>query len=166
MEEDQHQIRHAYLEEYEGASLVASQAYQCLKAIYPPGLWPSVQKMISDAAQLKGGGELLIAITHEGISGLVVYHAPSSYKSEHLPQSWASLAVLAVLPQYRRRGIGSKLIQTCLNIAKTDKTEVFGVLLNVQMTAAKTVFEGKGFVKNGYSRMISGQKHDQYCLTL
>ena len=48
MEKEQHQVRHAYLEEYEGASLVAIEAYQCLEFIYPPGLWPSIQKMISD----------------------------------------------------------------------------------------------------------------------
>ena len=48
MEKEQHQVRHAYLEEYEGASLVAIEAYQCLEFIYPPGLWPSIQKMISE----------------------------------------------------------------------------------------------------------------------
>ena len=44
MEKERYHLRRAYLEEYEGASLVAIEAYQCLKFIYPPGLWPSIQK--------------------------------------------------------------------------------------------------------------------------
>ena len=110
MEKEQHQVRHAYLEEYEGASLVAIEAYQCLEFIYPPGLWPSIQKMISDATQLKVGGELLVAVTGEGISGLVVYHAPGSDENRYFPPGWASVTILAVIPKYRRTGLGSKLL--------------------------------------------------------
>ena len=63
MEKEQHGVLHASLEKYEGASLVAIDAYQRLEFIYTLGLWPSIQKMISDATPLKVGGELLVAAT-------------------------------------------------------------------------------------------------------
>ena len=166
MKKEQHQIRHAYLEEYEGASLVALEAYQCLEFIYPPGLWPSMQKMISDASQLKVGGELLVAITNEGMSGLVVYHAPNLDENRYFPPNWASVTVLAVLPKYRRTGLGSKLLQTCLDIAKTDRAHVLAALLNSRMVGAKRVFDKNGFAESGCSRIISGQKHNQYSIIL
>ena len=124
MEKEQHQVRHAYLEEYEGASLVAIEAYQCLEFIYPPVLWPSIQKMISDVTQLKVGGELLVAVTGEGISGLVVYHAPGSGENRYFPPGWASVTISAVLPAYRRTGRGSKLLHARLNIAKSESAQV------------------------------------------
>jgi len=52
MEKEQHRVLHAYFEKYEGASLVAIEAHQVLEFIYPLGLWPSIQKIISDATQL------------------------------------------------------------------------------------------------------------------
>ena len=166
MEKEQKQVRHAYLEEYEGASLVAIEAYQCLEFIYPPGLWPSIQKMIADATQLKVGGELLVAVTGEGISGLVVYQAPGSDENRYFPPGWASVTILAVLPKYRRTGLGSKLLHACLDIAKTDKAHVFAALLNSRMVGAKKVFDKNGFSESGYSRIISGQKYERYSLIL
>jgi len=166
MEKEQHQVRHAYLEEYEGASLVAIEAYQCLEFIYPPGLWPSIQKMISDATQLKVGGELLVAVTGEGISGLVVYHAPGSDENRYFPPGWASVTILAVLPKYRRTGLGSKLLHACLDIAKSDKAHAFAALLNSRMVDAKKVFDKNGFSESGYSKIISGQQYERYSLIL
>ena len=118
MEKERHQVGHAYLEEYEGASLVAIEAYQCLEFIYPPGLWLSIQKTISDATQLKVGGDLLVAVTGEGISGLVVYHAPGSGENRYFPPGWASVTILAVLPEYRRNGLGSKTVRHLLKYSK------------------------------------------------
>ena len=85
MEEEQHRVLHPYLEKYEGASLVAIEAHQLLEFIYPLGLWPRIQKMISDATQLKIGGELLVAATGVGISSVVAYHAPGSDETRYFP---------------------------------------------------------------------------------
>lgn len=41
--------------------------------------------MIADATQLKVGGELLVAVTSERISGLVVYHASGSDETRYFP---------------------------------------------------------------------------------
>ena len=100
----------------------------------------------------------MVAITGEGISGLVVYHAPDSDENRYFPPGWSSVTILAVLPKYRRTGLRSKLLHACLDIAKSDKAQVFAALLNSRMVGAKKVFDKNGFSKSGYSKIISGQQ--------
>ena len=78
-------------------------------------------KMIADAKQLKVGSELLVAVTGEGISSLVVYHAPGLDETRYFPPDCASVTILAVLPEYRRTGLGSKFLHACFDIAKVIK---------------------------------------------
>ena len=91
---------------------------------------------------------------------------PGSDENRYFPPGWASVKILAVLPKYRRTGLGSKLLHACLDIAKTDKAHVFAALLNSRMVGAKKVFDKNGFSESGYSRIISRQKYERYSLIL
>ena len=98
MEEDCVQIRHAYLEEYDAATLIASKAYNHLKSIISPSLWPVFEKSLLDATNLKDGGELLVAVDSVHILGVAVYRAPDSEPNSTIRRNWSSLTVLGVLP--------------------------------------------------------------------
>lgn len=76
------------------------------------------------------------------------------------------MTILAVLPEYRRTGIGSKFLHACFDIAKSDKAQFFAALLNSRMVGAKKVFDKSGFSESGYSKIISSQKYERYSLIL
>ena len=84
-----------------------AEAYQCLKFIYPPGLWPSIQKMIADASQPKVGR--VGSSNGRGISGLVVYHAPGSDENRYFSIQLLLCNDFSCSSKYRRTGLGSKL---------------------------------------------------------
>ncbi len=63
-------------------------------------------------------------------------------------------------------GSDPKLLDTCLNIARSDKAHVFAALLNSRMVGAKKFFDKNGFSESGYSKIISGQKYERYSLIL
>ena len=166
MEENYVQIRHAYLEEYDAATLVASKAYNHLKSIISPSLWPMFEKSVLDTTNLKDGGELLVALDSLHILGVAVYRAPNSKPNSTIRQNWSSLTVLGVLPEYRKRGIGMKLLNVCLDLARADKAKCFGVFVDPIMSDATSFFQSAGFKQNLYLKVISGSKYLQFRLAL
>lgn len=79
----------------------------------------------------------MVAATGARISSLVAYHAPDTDETRYFPPDWASVTNLAVLPEYRRTVLGSKLLHACLNIAKSEKAQVFAALLNSRMVGTE-----------------------------
>jgi len=108
----------------------------------------------------------LVAATGTRISSLVAYHAPDTDETRYFPPDWASVTNLAVLPEYRRTVLGSKLLHDCLNIAKSEKAQVFAALLNSRMVGAEKIYDKSGFSERGYSKIIVGQKYERYSLIL
>jgi ribosomal protein S18 acetylase RimI-like enzyme len=138
-------VRHALLEEYEIAASMTVEAFRQFEPLMAPGLWPEMEKSVSATAQLRNGGELLVALEEGALLGSVVYCAPGAMKQDRFPEDWAFMRVLAVPPRNRRRGAARALVEACLGLARSDGVETFGLHTNEAMTEARALYEEMGF---------------------
>lgn len=159
-------VRHAYLEEYEVAAALTVEAFRQFEPLMAPGLWPEMERSVSATAQLRNGGELLVA-TEEGVMlGSVVYCAPGAMEQDRFPSDWAFMRVLAVPPRYRGRGAARALVTTCLDLARTDGVKTFGLHTSEAMTDAQALYEKLGFRREREISRIYGLRYWIYSLTL
>ena len=157
-------IRHAYLEEYEVAAAIAVKCYQQFEDQIAPGLWPVMKDWIVDTTKLKNGGELLIASTHESIVGSIVYYPPNLESHQLCPTNSSYAAALAVLPNQRRKGIASSLLEACHELAKSDKSEQFCVSASSLMTEATMLLLKLNFQKIPRFERVYGFEHNLFLI--
>jgi ribosomal protein S18 acetylase RimI-like enzyme len=158
-------IRHAYLEEYEVAAALAVEAFKQFESHMAPGLWPEMERGVSATTQLRNGGEFLVATEEGRMLGSVVYCAPGAMKQHRFPDDWAFMRVLAVPPRYRGRGAARALVTTCLDLARADGVETFGLHTSEAMTEAQTLYQSLGFEKIREIPRIYGFRYWIYALT-
>ena len=159
-------IRHAYLEEYEVAAALAVEAFKQFEPHMAPGLWPELERGVSATTQLRNGGELLVATDEGRMLGSVVYCAPGAMKQDRFPDDWAFMRVLAVPPRFRGRGAARALVTTCLDLARADGVETFGLHTSEAMTEAQALYRSLGFEKIREIPRIYGFRYWIYSLTL
>lgn len=63
---------------------------------------------------------------------------------EHL--RCARVRQLYVVPEEREKGIASKLLDTCAEIAKRSQCESIGLLVNIKNERAQAIYKLKGYV--------------------
>ena len=159
-------VRHAYLEEYEVAGALTVEAFRQFEPLMAPGLWPEMERSVSATAQLRDGGELLVA-TEEGVMlGSVVYCAPGAMKQDRFPEDWAFMRVLAVPPRHRRRGAARALVTACLDLARADGVKTFGLYTSEAMTEAAGLYAEIGFRRVKEIPRIYGFRYWIHELTL
>ena len=158
-------IRHAYLEEYEVAAALAVEAFKQFESHMAPGLWPEMERGVSATTQLRNGGELLVATEEGRMLGSVVYCTPGAMKQHRFPDDWAFMRVLAVSPRYRGRGAARALVTTCLDLARADGVETFGLHTSEAMTEAQALYQSLGFEKIREIPRIYGFRYWIYALT-
>ena len=159
-------VRHAYLEEYEVAAALTVEAFRQFEPLMAPGLWPEMERSVSATAQLRDGGELLVA-TEEGVMlGSVVYCAPGAMKQDRFPEDWAFMRVLGVPPRHRRRGAARSLVTACLDLARSDRVKTFGLHTSEAMVEASSLYEKLGFRRVREIARIYGFRYWIYELTL
>ena len=159
-------IRHAYLEEYEVAAALAVEAFKQFETHMAPGLWPEMERGVSATTQLRNGGELLVATEEGRMLGSVVYCAPGAMKQDRFPDDWAFMRVLAVPPRYRGRGAARDLTTTCLDLARADGVETFGLHTSEAMTEAQALYQSLGFEKIREIPRIYGFRYWVYALNI
>lgn len=67
----------------------------------------------------------------------------------------AEMIELTVLPEYRSMGIGSKLTEAAIELAKKENCSVIELRSNVKRERAHRLYEKLGFVKTHVSMMIN-----------
>jgi ribosomal protein S18 acetylase RimI-like enzyme len=158
--------RHAYLEEYEVAAALAVEAFKQFESHMAPGLWPEMERSVSATTQLRNGGELLVATEEGRMLGSVVYFAPGAMKQDRFPDDWAFMRVLAVPPRYRGRGAARSLVTGCLDLARADGVETFGLHTSEVMAEAQALHQNLGFKKIRETTRIYGFRYWVYALAL
>lgn len=159
-------IRHAYLEEYEVAAALTVEAFQQFEPLMAPGLWPEMEKSVAAAAQLRDGGELLVAVEEGMLVGSVVYCAPGAMRQDRFPEDWAFMRVLAVPPRHRGHGVARALVTACLELARSDGVKTFGLHTSEAMTEARGLYENLGFTRIRELPRIYGLRYWIYSLVL
>ena len=71
---------------------------------------------------------------------------------------------IAVLPEYREKGIGSMLMDSMLEHAEKSKAESVSLEVETKNISAIKLYENKGFVKVGIRKNFYAQGDDAYIM--
>jgi ribosomal protein S18 acetylase RimI-like enzyme len=138
-------VRDALDQEFDDVASLNVEAYREYSYTLTLGNWEKMQTSLCRVAEVAKPGQLIVAQRDQELVGAVVYHPPGASNSRLFQPEWASLRMLAVLPQHRTQGIGQQLSLECVHRAKQDKAEVFGLHTSEVMVAARKMYEKLGF---------------------
>jgi GNAT superfamily N-acetyltransferase len=109
------------------------------------------------AEQQKGSRIVLVAFTDETFCGYITVNWQSSYlpfQAENIPE----IVDFNVLPDFRRRGIGTRLIDEAeQRIAQRSPIAGIGVGMLVDYGAAQRLYVKRGYIPDGRGLLASGQ---------
>lgn len=138
-------IRNALAQEINDVALLNVEAYCEYSQALTSDNWQIMQTNLLNVAEVAKQGQLIVAQSDRALVGAVVYCPPGTSDSRLFPPEWASLRLLAVLPQYRGQQIGQQLSLACINRAKQDQAAVVGLHTSELMIGARRMYEKLGF---------------------
>lgn len=159
-------IRDAVAEEFSRVAALNVKAYQEYSQALTPDNWKIMQTNLLNVAEIAKAGRLIIAQQEQNLVGSVVYCPPGTSNSRLFQSEWASLRMLAVLPQYRGLGVGRQLSLECVHRAKQDNAEVVGLHTSEVMVAARKMYERLGFEQDIELPSNFGIRYWRYVLKL
>lgn len=159
-------VRHALLEEYDTAALLAARTVREFESALAPGALPELERAAAAAVRLRDGGELLVAVADGAIlAGAAVYREAGA-AGDGAPDGWAAIHALAVAPEQRRRGAGRALAAACLDLARADGASGLGLVLGEPMAAARALCAALGLRPAGAAPPLSGMPRRIYGVEL
>jgi ribosomal protein S18 acetylase RimI-like enzyme len=145
-------IRTAQPSDCEAAREVLRAAYSQYEVMFPAENWRPYLADILDIEGRSEVSELLVAERSGGIIGCVSLYRPGaqmSYPSddysEHWPQDWAAVRLLAVDPAARGEGIGRALTEVCIERSSATGAPAIGLHTTKEMAVAQAMYERMGF---------------------
>jgi ribosomal protein S18 acetylase RimI-like enzyme len=138
-------VRNALAQELNDVASLNVEAYRQYSDALTSDNWQRMQTNLLNVAEVAKQGQLIVAQQGQALVGAVVYCPPGASDGRLFQPEWASLRMLAVLPQYQGQGIGQQLSRECIHRAEHDKAEVVGLHTSELMTAARRMYERLGF---------------------
>jgi ribosomal protein S18 acetylase RimI-like enzyme len=104
---------------------------------------------LADVARRARHALVLVAVDEPGeLLGSVTYvPGPGGPYAEFDGADEAGIRMLVVAPGAQRRGVGTALVQACLDRARADGKRRVSLHTTPAMTAAQRLYEGLGFVR-------------------
>ncbi|MGV0028547.1 GNAT family N-acetyltransferase [Phormidesmis priestleyi] len=121
-------VRDALAQEFNDIASLNVEAYREYSHALTSDNWEIMQTNLLRVAEVAKQGQLMVAQSDQELVGSVIYCPPGTSDSRLFQPEWASLRMLAVLPQYRGQRIGQQLSMECIHRAKQDKAEVVGYI--------------------------------------
>ncbi len=137
-------VRRAADDELDAAGRVVANAYRT-----GSGTPEEYLRVVADARARAGDGEVLVAVDGAGeVLGSVTFALPPSPLAELSGPDEGEFRMLGVAPGAQGRGVGTALVQACLDRAREAGRQ--GVVLCTQdwMTSAHRVYERFGFERD------------------
>ena len=159
-------IRDALVQEFNEVATLSVKAYQEYSQALTHDNWKIMQTNLLNVAEIAQSGRLIIAQQEQELVGSVVYCPPGTSNSRLFQPEWASLRMLAVLPQYRGQGIGQQLSLECVHRAKQDNAGVVGLHTSELMVAARKMYGRLGFEQDIELPSNFGIQYWRYVLRL
>ena len=129
------------------ASLLSNAYRQYEKAIPSPD-WESYLKNIVDVYTRLSYSELIVAESNNILAGTVTFYPEASVSGQEVwPRGWAKIRLLAVHPDYRKKGIGRSLINECIRRCRTGGISTIGLYTSQIMDTACSLYKNMGFIK-------------------
>lgn len=128
--------------------------------------WEAMRTSLSNVAEIAKTGQLIVACQDRVLVGSVVYCPPGTSDSRLCSTAWASLRMLAVLPQYQGCGIGQMLCSEGICRARQDKAEAIALHTSELMIQAQKLYERLGFKRDIELPRHLGIRYWRYVLEL
>jgi ribosomal protein S18 acetylase RimI-like enzyme len=138
-------IREAVESELREVEKLVKTAYREFQPLMPESAWDHWMDNIAETLRAPDG-VLLVAEDGGRLAGAVkLYPDASQAHQGKWPSGAASIRLLAVHPDSRGRGLGVKLTQTCLDLARRQKISTIYLYTGTFMAAARQIYEKLGF---------------------
>jgi GNAT superfamily N-acetyltransferase len=112
-----------------------------------PGLDEYADELRGVAERIAAGASVWAAVEDGELAGTVTYvPGPGPYAEFEDPRG-AGIRMLAVLPEFRGRGIGKALVQACLDRARADGRGRVYLDTTQWMQTAQRLYQRMGFVR-------------------
>ena len=107
--------------------------------------WSGMERSLRAIETKAERATFLVARLGNELAGSVGYCPPGQSDPAVFPAEWASIVLLAVAPEHRRRGVGQRLVAACLRRAREDHATTIGLFTSELMTPARRLYEQAGF---------------------
>ena len=139
-------VRPATPEDFEAAGAATVAAYREFAG--PDDTWGYADRLRDVAARAEVGA-VLVALCGEEIAGTATVEigsrVPSSWPSDPVAPDEAHLRMLGVDPRFRRRGVGRRLVEAAIDLARQEGRTRLTLDTTREMTAAQAMYRSMGF---------------------
>jgi RimJ/RimL family protein N-acetyltransferase len=122
----------------------ALAAFEQYRGVYSD--WDVLERGVGSMACLADTGEILVAEADGTVVGAVAYIGPQqSPRADFFEPEWPIIRMLVVDPAARGQGLGRKLTEACLELARRDGAEVIALHTSPAMEVALALYLKLGF---------------------
>jgi ribosomal protein S18 acetylase RimI-like enzyme len=144
---------------------VALAAFAQYENIYSD--WIVLIRGVGAMDALADSGEIFVADDDGEIVGAVAYIPPGALpRADFFEADWPIIRMLVVSPSARGRGIGRKLTEKCIELARRDKAEVISLHTSPAMEVALSLYLKMGFKLHRHVPDRFGMPYGVYLLNL
>lgn len=124
-------------------------AYDEFATTMPVVNWRGLSQTIKKTLREPGDAEVIVAVLKGELAGSVLLFPPESNAYGDLVEqaSWPQLRLLAVNPDMRGKGIGTMLMEECIQRARQAGATALGLHTGDSMIVALPMYERRGFVR-------------------
>ncbi len=142
------QVREALAGEYEDLGSLVQRAYAEPARPGEP-LWDGYFSMLADVAGRAAFATVLVAVAGGHVIGTATVELDTTIEgTQGLRPGQANFRVLAVDPPARGHGAGRRLVQACIQVARTAGKDVATLHTTDQMAAAQRIYRSLGFERD------------------
>lgn len=144
------------------------RSYATHAAILGPEHWASMEDRLSQPAFY---AEMMsratgFVCTRNGMPVGMVFVVPSGGPSLHFPQEWAHIRALGVAPECHGHGIARRLMEHCIDEARSRGERTLGLHTGIFMHAARKLYASLGFRNDQELVPIYNQQYTRFRLDL
>jgi len=124
-------------------------AYEEYAKLLPESHWLALKSAITADVDLLTGAELLIAVEEGRILGSVALFPAKTdaYQGFAKAQDYPEIRMLAIMPDARKKGVGTALIKDCIARSKGNDAKYIGLHTGEFMKGAMRLYEKIGFYR-------------------
>ena len=135
----------ATLSDYKAIAQISVAAYREYAKVLSAENWQRMQQNLLDVEHTAQVADFIVAEIKNAIVGAIAYYPPGKSNPKYFDSQWASLRLLAVDPQHRRKGIGKLLTNEGIKRAKQNDAKAIALYTSEAMTVAQKMYGSLGF---------------------
>jgi predicted N-acetyltransferase YhbS len=141
-------VRNAEPHEYDAVAQIILKSYEEYGPQLPEDGWQQYARNILDVRSRMVESELLVAVQDETFVGSVTFYPTYMARvNSGWPQDWTGIRLVAVIPEYRGRGVGKAIMDECIRRSRDQGAQAVALHTTPYMTLAQGMYEHMGFVR-------------------